>query len=445
MATDLTRMADPPGETTARSMLDMDVSADGKVLATSSYSYVTTNLGGGDPYWGDSPDLYLWYLADDGTSYGVGFEINTPSYVNAVRFHPSGRYLITTDYDGRLLIYTRTASDTPAGVGWTTPGSDLITGGSGGRVSFDATGDWMTVCYSNGADGLYAFDQLTGTATRTAAAADYGWQWAAINPADPTLLGVITLDGYVYFYRRDAGGNLSQEGGRWTEATFPTRLVWHPSGSLLLLDRYNSDDTPYDGATLFDAWSYPQAQRVRTFTELAGATDVRFASNGLLAAGCTYTPDPNAGFACGQANPAGLVVMDIAPDGSGDIVLRPHDAGVQVSGSAVAWANSGGTLRLAAGTTPDPGVSQNTVYTAQYRPGVEVWPPQAPGFAVYASAAPAASSLYMKQPNGAYALVGVEGQPLSFRLPDGSMRTWPGSGYPLFMEQPDGSWKKVIG
>lgn len=55
------------------------------------------------------------------------------------------------------------------------------------------------------------------------------------------------------------------------------------------------------------------------------------------------------------------------------------------------------------------------------------------------------SDLYMKMPDGAYTKVGVDGQPLSFRLPDGSVRTWPGSKLPMYMKQADGSWKKVLG
>lgn len=350
-------------------------------------------------------------------------------------WHPDGTWLLVglSPYGSdstRLAVYHRDG-DTLTVVGQSPASVYGVFDDLYGSLAFDATGGWIALANSagQGTTGLASFSAGTITLTDgdTSSHSAYGVAW---NPTDATQLARVDDSGGLQMWRRD-GDTLAADGPR--QQLTSGQVLWHPGGTVLLgNDLYNGAQS---GPMIIDRANMGNTGYLGDFVQvLQGYTFD--ASGAFFAGGPAVQPDDGGGCGGSGGTYLGLTVAAVTagtgPDGATltATMLDRMGAADQAAGARCTFATgTGGALYLAAsGEAAD--------NWGQYLP----W-----GLRLYRIDTAAPSSLYMKQPDGSYALVGVDGQPLSFRLPDGSLRTWPGSGYPLFEKQADGTWKKVLG
>lgn len=351
-------------------------------------------------------------------------------------WHPSGQWLVVatiafTPQTSRLQVYRRDG-DTLTWFGRSDPSVYGFFDSMYGTLAFDATGGWIALANSSGQGptGLASFN--AGTITLTSGDTGHSAYGAAWNPTDPAQLVRVDDQGGMQMLRR-SGGTLAADGPR--EVLTSGQVLWHPGGTLMVgNDLFNGATS---GPVVYD--------RTFAFRHFMGAylqvmTGYAFDASGTWFAGGPAVEPDTSGCGCGGGGGTylGLTVSECTPvaiaggPALSSVMLDRMPAADQAAGAWCTFATgTAGTVYLAAS-----GESSGNYGTAL------PW-----GLRLYriTKAAPAASSLYMRQPDGSFVLVGTDDQPVSFRLPDGSERTWPGSGYPLYIKQSDGTWKKVLG
>lgn len=380
--------------------------------------------------------LWLYTLTADRSGVQLAGTVPAPPAGRPamVGWHPTGKWMLVgcsnRDDEGfdtmPVTFKTRVYGSTDNTV-WTEVASDPDLWGVylDGQLSFDASGQWLAAGSGDqgGVNGLVSFDPATG-ATHVVAGFPDGRAAAAVawHPTDTTLLARVDTGGEVRFFRR-TGSTLATVSGSYLDAVTATGIRWHPSGTFFTIDNYDAESGQSN--QILVAYSWPGVGQLGQFNDFPQVF-AGFAfdpAGALLAGGFSSTP----GGGCGPGDPVGLVVDTLDTTGPAPVatlLARPYlDSGQRAGGQYLSFTTTGGVLYLA-------------VSGFDYDPA---------GFLVYRIDTGPTSSLYMKQPDGAYVIVGVDGQPLSFRLPDGTMRTWPGSDLPLYMKQADGTWKQVIG